>query len=107
MYEVRITEPAEQDIQASFAWWRDHRSAGEAQRWYESIYPAIDTLTKMPQRCPRARESPIYPGELRELYYTIGRRPTHRIVFAIDGESVVILRVRHASQRDLQAEELW
>lgn len=106
MFEVRITEPAEQDIRADFAWWRDNRSAEQAARWYEAIYPAIDTLSQMPQRCPRARESDAYPGELRELHFTIGRRPTHRILFAIEGETVFVLRVRHTSQRDLRLDEL-
>jgi plasmid stabilization system protein ParE len=106
MYEVRISEPAELDIQSIFDWWRSYRSAEQAERWFEAIYPAIETLSRMPQRCPRARENDSYPGDLRQLLFTIGRRPTHRIIFAIEGDAVIILHVRHTSQRDLRADEL-
>ena len=106
MYDVRITDLAEQDIDANFRWWSDHRSAEQAARWYEAIYPAIHTLSTMPQRCPRTNEEDPSGNELRELLFTIGRRPTHRIVFAIEEDAVIIFRVRHVAQRPLSADDL-
>jgi plasmid stabilization system protein ParE len=73
MFQVVITEPAEQDIQAAFTWWRDNRSADQAARWYEKIIPAIATLREMPDRCPRASENDLHPLGLRELHFGIGR----------------------------------
>lgn len=106
MFQVIIADPAEQDIQAAYTWWRDNRSAEQAARWYQKILPAISTLREMADRCPFAVENDLHPHGLRELHFGSGRRPTHRIVFAIEGSIVTILRVRHAAQRELRLEDL-
>ncbi len=106
MLKLVITEPADQDIQEAFEWWRDHRSTDEALHWYRRIVVAIDTLRNMPECCPFAPETDLHPLGLRELHFGVGRRPTHRIVFTIDGETVVVLRVRHSARRALTADDL-
>lgn len=106
MYRVKITTPAKQDIVAAFQWWRDNRSAEQAKRWYRGIRKAIASLADMPERCPPSPEADLLPGSTRQLLFGIGRRHTHRIVFAIDRKTVVILRVRHASQDALGSEVL-
>jgi hypothetical protein len=35
-----------------------------------------------------------------------GRRPTHRAVFAIRGEGMVVLAVRHLAQQDLSPDDV-
>ena len=35
-----------------------------------------------------------------------GRRPTHRAVFTIRGEEVVVLTVRHVAQPDLSPDDI-
>lgn len=100
MFQIRITDAAESDIQNIFEWWRDHRSPEQAARWYESIFPAITTLEQMPNRCSIAREDDLYEGELRQLHFGVGRRPTHRIVFAVEEDVVVVLRVLHHALDD-------
>ena len=100
MFSLRITDVAERDIQRNFEWWRDNRSAEQAARWCEGIFPAIATLTKMPRRCSLAREADFHDIELRQLQFGIGRRSTHRILFTIDGDAVVILKVLHNAQKD-------
>lgn len=101
MFEVRITKPAEDDIQRNFEWWRDNRDSNQAARWYDSIYPAIDSLSQMPRRCSFAREQDMYPGELRQLHFGISRNATHRIIFTIDDQTVFVLAVLHQRQRNL------
>ncbi|WP_040352841.1 type II toxin-antitoxin system RelE/ParE family toxin [Blastopirellula marina] len=105
MIDLKITEPAQQDIQAAYQWWRDRRSRRQAERWYLGLYQAIESLRQNPKRCPLAPEAALLPQGVRQLLFTIGKRPTHRIVFAIDENAVTILRVRHAAQADLQAED--
>ncbi|MDZ4658204.1 MAG: hypothetical protein SH868_11560 [Bythopirellula sp.] len=41
-----------------------------------------------------------------QLLYGLGRRPTHRILFGIESETVIIFRVRHTSQDALTGEDL-
>lgn len=98
MYSILITDLAERDILEAYLWWRDNRSADEAARWLDGIYPAIETLKLMPERCPRTSEEEVAGVLTRQLLFGIGRRKTHRIVFAIEGNQVVILRVRHVAQ---------
>ena len=98
MFEVRITQTAEEDIQRSFEWWRGNRDPDQAAQWYDSIYPAINSLSQMPRRCAFARDQDMYSGELRQLYFGIGRKATHRIIFAIEGHTVTILAILHQRQ---------
>jgi plasmid stabilization system protein ParE len=107
MYRVEITEVAEADIQSQFDWWRLNRSPEQANRWYREIWTAIRSLRSSAKRCPTSKESELHPAGLRELSFGLGRRPTHRIVFAIEKQDTVrIFRIRHTSQRDLEAEDL-
>lgn len=106
MFAIHITDVAEQDIQSAFEWWRDNRSASEAERWYQSIYPAIETLQSMPHRCAFATERELIGVELRQLLYGIGRRPTHRILFSVENETVIILRVLHNAQQHLRPDQI-
>jgi plasmid stabilization system protein ParE len=106
MYRLEIAEPAQADIQANYDWWRLHRSEEQAHRWYRGMHEAIRSLRQAATRCPQAPESELHPSGLRQLLFGIGRRPTHRIVFTLEENMVRIVRVRHASQRDLQSGDL-
>jgi plasmid stabilization system protein ParE len=103
---VIIQREAEQRIVESAQWWGEHHSAEQAIRWYAGILDAIDTLTDNPQRCPLARENAASPCELRELHYGLGSRPTHRVLFTIRPDAVVVLSVRHGAQQDVTPEDL-
>ena len=106
MHPIQIAEPAERDIRSAHDWWSENRSAEQADRWYNNIYKAIETLRSMPSRCPLAPESDLHPSGLRQLSFGIGKHPTHRIIFTIERDTVIILRVRHTSQQDLTAADL-
>ncbi|QDT67580.1 Plasmid stabilization system protein [Planctomycetes bacterium MalM25] len=105
-YEVVITDLAERDIEAAFVWWRDNRSADQAERWLDSIYPAFASLSEMPERCSRIEESHLYQGDLRQLAFGLGKRPSHRIIIGIREGVVEVLRIRHGSQRRLTVDDL-
>ena len=106
MHRVIITGPAKQDIQAAHDWWAANRSAEQAERWYLGIQAAIRSLRRMPERCSLATESDLLATGVRQLLFGIGHRTTHRIVFAIDGETVVVLRIRHTSRDVLTLDDL-
>ena len=105
-YQVIVTEPAEQDIDSNVYWWSKNRSAAQSLRWYDGILLTIDSLEEQPQRCPLVHEDEQFSEEIRELHYGIGSRPTHRIIFTIHSEVVLVLAVRHAAQADLTAADL-
>jgi len=98
---VLITEQAEREMQAAFDWWAEHRSKKQADRWYAGLAKAIAELSDNPERHGQARERDRFTYEIRDLLFGLGSRPTHRAVFTIRGEEVVVLTVRHLAQRDL------
>lgn len=106
MFRLVITEPAESDIRAAYQWWRDHRSAEQAERWYRGVYQAIQTLQERPERCPRSPESDLLPTGLRQLLFGIGSRGTHRIVFTVIETDVIVVRVRHAAQDAMTGDDV-
>jgi plasmid stabilization system protein ParE len=106
MAHVNLTGPAKRDIQSTFDWWKVNRSAEQADRWYAGIHAAIKSLRNNPQRCSSAAETDLLAQGIRQQLFGLGRRATHRVVFAIDGSTVVVLRVRHTSQDALSWDEL-
>jgi plasmid stabilization system protein ParE len=106
MHRVIITGPAKRDIQDAYDWRAENRSGDQADRWYVGIYDAIKSLCQMPERWSPATETDLLPQGIRQLHFGLGRRPTHRVVFAIDGNTVVVLRVRHTSQDALTLDDL-
>lgn len=105
-YQVIITRRAETDIDRIHVWWADHRDQDQATRWYTAIRPAIEQLHDNPERFPRSPECELFEIELRDQYFGIGSRKTHRIVFTIRDDSVLVLRVRHMAQSLLSDDDI-
>jgi plasmid stabilization system protein ParE len=103
---VVITEQAEREMQAAFDWWAEHRSKKQADRWYAGLAKAIAELSNNPERHGQSRERDRFTYEIRDLLLGLGSRPTHRAVFTIRGEEVVVLTVRHLAQRDLSPRDI-
>jgi plasmid stabilization system protein ParE len=79
------------------------RSATTALRWARALRATIASLEANPHRCPVDPDSDVYGEEVRLLLH--GRRGgTFRILFAIRGETVAVLTVRHASRPSLLEE---
>ncbi len=104
-FRVTITRRALADLRLIFRWKCGRaRSTVGAQRWYQKLRAAIQSLANSPARCGLATEDEWYDGELRELIHG-KRRQAVRILFEIRGDEVVVFRVRHASQDYLGADE--
>src|SRR5947209_7512491 len=106
MIDRVILQPrAERDLQEAARWIRDQsRSADTALRWLRGIRAKIDSLKTNPQRCPIDPDSEAYGEEVRVLLYG-KRRGIYRVLFAIRGDEVRVLTVRHSARRSL-AEEI-
>jgi plasmid stabilization system protein ParE len=104
--DVYLASKALADIEHCRAWWAEHRSAEQAERWHVACEQAMDSLPSRATNCSRARESVNSPVELRQLAFGVGRRPTHRLVFAIRPEKIVLYRVTHLAQEDLSIDEI-
>jgi plasmid stabilization system protein ParE len=105
-YEVCVTAKARRQLDDAATWWSKHRSAEQAYRWYSGFIAAINSLSDHPESKPFARENEALPIELQELRYGLGRKPTHRALFPIRPDAVVVHAVRHLAQTDLTFEDL-
>ena len=65
-----------------------------------------DSLAHDPKRWPLAPEHETLPLPLRQITCGVGRRPTHRVLFAVRGQRMVVYAVRHLAQRDICPEDL-
>jgi plasmid stabilization system protein ParE len=95
-YNVIVTPTADAEAMEAVAWYAE-RSTDAAQRWHERLTRAINSLAKLPTRCPVSQEDSKALGcEVRLLLY--GKRGgVYRILFSIVGDTVWILRIRHSA----------
>jgi len=78
-------------------WLAENAGKAAAQKWYEGFEGAVASLVEMPLRCPRAREADAFPDvDLRQLLYQ-----SHRLIFAVIGDEVHVLHVRHMARPGL------
>lgn len=102
---IRVSRRADREIDHAANWYAKH-AVQLGQRWVKGIRKAIDSLAENPDRCGLAHESDDFEFELRELYFGVGRKKTHRILFRITEDIVEILAVRHFAQQDVTPDDL-
>ena len=99
-FRVELSDQAQTDIATLYDWLRSQQAGNAGERWFSALRDAIGSLSELPMRCRVAPESRDSPVEVRQLLY--GRKPhVYRILFAVDGEVVQVLHVRHARRRPL------
>ena len=103
-YQVVLTAEADRNTRSTLAWYAE-QSDSAADRWYNQFVKALATLAQNPERFALARENPRFPIELRQLNFGGGRRTTHRILYAIRPNTVVIYAVRHVAQQDWRPDD--
>ena len=97
--EVLITLRAQQEAESNHRWWAEHRSAEQAGRWYDEFLKSTLLLEDQADQHAVAAENNLFPYEVRQLNFGLSRRPTHRLVYTIFHDRVVVLRVRHLAQQ--------
>ena len=95
-YDVIVTPTADAEAMEAVAWYAE-RSTKAAQRWHAGLTRALNSLAKLPTRCPVSQEDSKALGcEVRLLLHG-KRRGVYRILFSIVGDTVWILRIRHSA----------
>lgn len=105
-YRVTILPRAKRQLLEQGLWWSENRSAEQAFRWLEGFEAALASLAHNPERCVLAREGDAFDVVIRELHYGLRNKATHRAVFEIRNDVVIIYAVRHLAQRDLTPDDL-
>ena len=105
-YLVVLTDRAHDDLEAAYSWWAENRSPEQACNWYNKFADAIESLATEPERHPVSYESHKFPIPIRDLRFGVRRRPTHRAVFTIRKDMVLVLAIRHLAQREITPDEI-
>jgi len=99
-FRVEYSVRAKLDLDAILEWLLAQEAGDRGLQWFRKLQDAVYSLRELPQRCPLAPENKEFPFEVRQLLY--GRRShRYRILFTIEGETVVILHIRHGRRRHL------
>jgi plasmid stabilization system protein ParE len=104
-HEVEFTRKATADFDEALFWYRE-RSDEAASKWIAAVEGALDVLEQHPQTFPRAREDGMRGTSLHECAIGAGRRLTHRLIFAIRPDKVVVYAIHHVSRKDLTIDDL-
>lgn len=99
-YRINVTPPAVADTEAIYEYLAES-SPQAADRRLVLLENAIDSLADFPKRHPQAPESRTHSTEIRHML--VGN---YRILFSIRGDTVHILRLRHAAQKPFKPGEL-
>lgn len=93
------------DVRIKAEWIRQNISASSAAQWNARIIAAIHALAQNAEQWPEAHEAEKLGRDLRCRLYRRGRH-VYRILFTIDGQTVNVLRIRHAAQDDITEEDI-
>lgn len=104
-YDVVLTENATQQLDEACAWY-DQNAPDIAADWYNAFLDALIHLEDNPEQHGLARESSRFPFQIRELLFGLGKQLTHRAVFTLHREKVVVRSIRHLSRKDLSEDDL-
>lgn len=104
-YSVVLTDRAHADLETAYSWWAENRSREQATKWYNQFANAIESLSRQPERHSLSYESDRFPFSIRDLRFGVGKRPTHRAVFTIRPDMVLVLAIRHLAQRELTPDD--
>jgi plasmid stabilization system protein ParE len=105
-FTVVFQRRADADVRNQVAWLESTQGLHAADRWRAGfLATVIGSLEADPHRYPQADEAADLGVDLRELLYG-RRRRVFRVLFTIDGETVNVLRVRHATQDRLQPDDV-
>ena len=103
---VGITDRAHSQLEAAFRWWRENRSEVQAVKWYNLFMDAIAKIQINPEKYPLSLENKSFPYEIHELRFGVGRRKTHRAVFTIRPEMVLVIAVKHLAQQSITPDDV-
>lgn len=108
IYRVRTLRRARQDLTAILNWIAKERKAPRgATALLESYDQAVKSLTAWPDSYSLAPEDEYdEERELRQFFFKTRSGHPYRGIFTIQGDEILILRIRGPSQDELEPEDL-
>ena len=103
---VDVLPRAKRQLLDAAQWWADRRSVAEASRWLEGLEAAIESLTEDAERFTLAHESADFAFPLRQMNFGVSGHATHRVLFSVEDDRVLIYAVRHLAQQEVTPDDL-
>ena len=103
--QVELTDRAHREMDRTYAWLVSERSLDYAQRWYENMSDAFESLVSDLVTWEEAPEALSTGRDIRQMIVGKKRR-AHRVLFEIRDDRVVVLRIRHVSQDYINPDDL-
>lgn len=100
-YRVLLTATARDEFLEAFRWLAE-RSPEAADRWRLGFEAALLSLADRPDRHLVAEEESRQLGVTLRLLLHGRRRGVYQVLFSIEGETVVLHRVRHGARGPLE-----
>ena len=97
-YQVEITDVALAEAEEAYLWMMEQLSPENAEKWFDRLIDAIESLNQSPKRCSLALENEVFSEEIRQLLYGKGRN-TYRIMFTVSEQIVYVLHIRHSARQ--------
>ncbi|QUY42493.1 type II toxin-antitoxin system RelE/ParE family toxin [Acaryochloris marina] len=102
-YQVIVQSRALRDIEEIFRWLADQMGPDAANKWYDELQSAIESLATFPNRCPLALEAKSLKREVRQLM--VGKRKQFRVLFIVQNSRVAVVHVRHSRRSRLSPDD--
>lgn len=94
MFRVKVEHEAKDNLRTHFVSLQArYPASGYPVQWYHGIRAAIRDLATSAERCGKAYEDRYFREHIRHRLYD-----SYKVLFAIRGDVVHVLHVRHQSQ---------
>ena len=105
-FNVILQPRAEADVERVTSWLARKKGHLAAAQWRAGVFNfVVKKLEYDPRRYPEADEALEFGIDLRMMLYRRWRH-VYRVLFVVEGHDVNVLRICHASQDRLQADEI-
>ena len=104
-YHVRVLTRAQHDVADCYNYIAERSPQGAAS-WFNRFAETRDRLATDADQRPLAWESAYVDYEIREMLFKTRRGKPYRILFTIQGDQVLVLRVRGPGQDYIPGAEL-
>ena len=102
---LRLGPKAVADIDLTVEW-LSRRSVSGAEAWLRVLDDAKAAIVLAPSSYPLSHEARRLRRDLREALFKTMHGNTYRIIFVLDGDEVIVLRVRGSGQKGLRQSDL-
>lgn len=105
-FVVVIKPKARRDIHKEERDLMRERDSRAVRKWQAQVLRFRTLLASDPHRCPQADEADNLALDLRELVLGRKRGIAHRVLFTIEGDSVVVHRIRQSARDRITEDDL-